>query len=103
MPTEEKAEHIPWTSQDLAKLHSWLYCICIVEFDLSEGQRLKFAYPIDILSDGVTYRLNIDTKQTHVNITHSTSITLILILSPRQVHHINNITNINYKIHTTNN
>ena len=53
MSNEEKIDYSSWSSQDLATLHSWLYCVCIVEFDLSEGQTLKFSYPIDILSDGV--------------------------------------------------
>lgn len=45
-PTSSK-----WSNEDLLRLNSWIYCICLVDFDLTEGQVTKLSYPFDILSD----------------------------------------------------
>jgi len=42
---------LKWEQKELLKLRSWLTCICMVDFDLSLGQTLKFAYPSGQLTD----------------------------------------------------
>jgi len=40
-----------WEQKELLKLRSWLTCLCMVDFDLSLGQTLKFAYPSGELTE----------------------------------------------------
>ena len=46
-----KSEESKWNETELFSLNSWIYCICLVDFDLTEGQITKFSYPFDILSE----------------------------------------------------
>ena len=45
------SEESKWDETELLNLNTWIYCICLVDFDLTEGQITKFCYPFDILSD----------------------------------------------------
>ena len=45
------SEDSKWTEEELLNLNTWIYCICLVDFDLTEGQITKFTYPFDILSE----------------------------------------------------
>jgi len=42
---------LKWEQKELLRLRSWLTCICMIDFDLSLGQTLKFAYPSGQLTD----------------------------------------------------
>jgi len=37
--------HFKWKQEELLRLRSWMTCICLVDFDLTLGQKMKFAYP----------------------------------------------------------
>jgi len=51
--TPNTMSHIPklfgpmlrWEPKELIRVRSWITCICLVDFDLSLGQTLKFGYP----------------------------------------------------------
>ncbi|ETO19294.1 hypothetical protein RFI_17938 [Reticulomyxa filosa] len=52
-----KENHIPtahdsaqWSLESLSRLQNWIYGICLVDFDLVNGQIIKFVYPLDIFS-----------------------------------------------------
>jgi len=42
---------LKWEQKELLRLRSWLTCMCLVDFDLSLGQTLKFSYPSGQLTE----------------------------------------------------
>lgn len=40
-----------WSESDLQRLNAWLYCVSVVDFDLTEGQLTSLCYLLDILSE----------------------------------------------------
>jgi len=57
-----------WKKSDLERLHQWITCICLVDFDLNIGQTLKFAYPEGSLTDSEKTNIaNLSLPDSHSN------------------------------------
>eukprot|EP01083_Nonionella_stella_P228874 810764_1 len=57
-----------WTGIELLRLNTWIHCICLVDFDLTEGQITKMVYPFDILSsEEKTNIANLSFPDTHTS------------------------------------
>jgi hypothetical protein len=50
-PNFSSSDQLKWEPEELLRLRSWITCVCLVDFDLSMGQTMKFGYPSGSLTE----------------------------------------------------